>query len=129
MFTLINSIVQNFAKFLAFTLGSVLTILIWALGRVDAFFMAGIALVVWVLYKIAILINRSFSLILWVPEKLAVASFLFALDISPEEHKETMAAVEEKLDNEIHLKSFAVKRAAEAVQRKAEEEEAKNDPS
>ena len=129
MFTLINSIVQNFAKFLAFTLGFVLTILIWALGRVDAFFMAGIALVVWVLYKIAILINRSFSLILWVPEKLAVASFLFALDISPEEHKETMAAVEEKLDNEIHLKSFAVKRAAEAVQRKAEEEEAKNDPS
>ena len=129
MFTLINSIVQNFAKFLAFTLGSVLTILIWALGRVDAFFMAGIALVVWVLYKIAILINRSFSLILWVPEKLAVASFLFALDISPEEHKETMAAVEKEFEKEIHLKSFAVKRAAEAIQHRAEEEEAKNDPS
>ena len=129
MFKLINSIVQNFAKFLAFTLGFVLTILIWAIGRADAFLMVGIALVVWVLYKIAILINRSFSLILWVPERLAVASFLFALDISPEEHKETMAAVEEKLDNEIHLKSFAVKRAAEAVQRKAEEEEAENDPS
>ncbi len=129
MFKLINSIVQNFAKFLAFTLGSVLTILIWSIGRVDAFLMGSIALLVWVIYKIAILVNRSFSLILWVPEKLAVASFLFALDISPEEHKEQMAIVKKELENKIHLQSFAVKRAAEAVQRKAEEEETENDPS
>ncbi len=129
MFKLINSIVQNSAKFLAFALGFVLTIFIWVIGRVDAFLMGSIALLVWVIYKIAILTNRTFSLILWVPEKLAVASFLFALDISPEEHKEMMATVEKELENKIHLQSFAVKREAEAVQRKVEEEEAKNDPS
>ncbi|MEK0338985.1 MAG: hypothetical protein QQN46_02000 [Nitrosopumilus sp.] len=129
MFELINSIVQNFAKFLAFNLGAILTILIWTIGKIDTFFMVGISLICWVLYKIAILVTKSFSLILWVPEKLAIASFLFALDISPEEHKETMAAVEKEFEKEIHLKSFAVKRAAEAIQHRAEEEEAKNDPS
>lgn len=103
MFNLINSIVQNFAKFLAFTLGFVLAILIWIIGKVDTFFMVGIVFVVLVLYKIALLITKLFSLILWAPEKLAVASFLFALDISREEHKEQMALLkdEEKIDEEV----------------------------
>ncbi len=128
MFKLINSIVQNFAKFLAFTLGSVLTILIWIIGKVDTFFMVGIALVVWVLYKSAIVITKLFSLILWAPEKLAVASFLFALDISREEHKEQMALLEDEQKMLLQsMEATAAKRADSADDQI--DEKVKNDPS
>lgn len=112
MFKLINSIVQNLAKFIVFTFGLILTVLIWLLAKINGFLMLGIALVVWALYKGATAINWLTNLILWVPEKVAIWCFLFALDISKEEHREQLAAVEKALEEQIHLKSFAAKRAA-----------------
>ena len=137
MFKLINSVVQTIAKLIAFAFGLVLTVFIFLLAKLDAFVMVGIAFVVWALYKIALGLNKLTRLILWVPEKLAVQCFLFALDISDEEHREQLEAVEKALAEQLHLKSFAEKAEKRATDDAATfyarngqtEEEANNDPS
>lgn len=125
MFKLINSIVQTIAKLIAFTLGLVLTVFIFLLAKLDSLFMVGIAFVVWALYKIALGLNKLTQLILWVPEKLAVQCFLFALDISKEEHRKQMEAVEEALKEKMLLQSMK----AMSKKRAAEAEKVNNDPS
>lgn len=125
MFKLINSIVQTIAKLIAFTFGLVLTVFIFLLAKLDSLFMVGIAFVVWALYKIALGLNKLTQLILWVPEKLAVQCFLFALDISKEEHRKQMEAVEEALKEKMLLQSMK----AMSKKRAAEAEEVNNDPS
>ncbi len=136
IFKTINAIVQNIAKFIAFGAGLTLTIIIWILGRINAFVMIAIGISVWALYKFALLFNKMINWIRWCPEKVAVQCFLFALDISPAEHEAQLAEAEETLEKEKYLTSMAEKAAARASAEVArfdarfgDDEEAKNDPS
>ncbi len=116
IFTATNSIVQNLAKFLAFGTGLVLSIIVWIIGRINASVMVAIGIAVWVFYKVALVFNKISHWIRWAPETAAVHCFLFALDISPAEHKEKIAELEAAIEQEKYLKSMAAKAAKRAVE-------------
>jgi len=127
IFKTINAIVQSIARFIAFALGLVLTIIVWIIGRINAFVMVAIGLCVWALYKIALVFNKLTTWLRWLPEKIAVHCFLFALDISPAEHKAQIAELEAALEQDRKLKEMTARLKEDLAQQDAEE--VKNDPS
>ncbi len=101
MLKAINTIVQTLAKFLAFSFAFVFTFIAWFIFKINRLISFVFALVIYVVFRGGEFVSWLISWIMWVPAKIAQYSFMFALDISPQENKERIDSLFKQVEKKI----------------------------